>query len=107
MGIREILVRIRILASVPLTDVSGMLKNIRIRKIRIRNNGKKSWRSHKTEEIKVFLTIFACVEGSADGSVAGSVLVTAGAECGSGSPQNIRILRIRIPNTVDSNTKKW
>jgi hypothetical protein len=67
LGIRDILVRIRMrirnLWSVPLTNgsgcVSGMPQNIRILRIRIRNTGKKSYINHKTEEIMVFLTIFA------------------------------------------------
>ncbi len=72
--IRYILERIRILGSVPLTNGSGSgsgkPKHIRILRIRIqmqlRNTGKftsfckykKSLRSYKTLEIKVFLTIF-------------------------------------------------
>jgi hypothetical protein len=58
--IRDILVRIRIririLGSVPLSNGSGRPKNIRIR---IRNTSKKLERSHKTVEIKAFLTVFA------------------------------------------------
>ncbi len=65
LGIRDILVRIRmrILGSVPLTDgsgcVSGMPKNIRILRIRIRMRirytGKKSYRSYKQKKSRFFL----------------------------------------------------
>ncbi len=54
---------------------------------------KKSSRSYKAIEIKVFL-LFILDDGRIRSRIS---LVTNGSGCGSGA-QNIRILRIRIPN---------
>jgi hypothetical protein len=65
---------------------------------------KMSKRSHKTVEIKVFLTIFCLmIEGSGSGAGSGSIPLTSGSGSGSLWPKNmwIRIrLRIRIRNTA-------
>ncbi len=65
----------------------GSPKNIRIW---IRNTSKKSQKSHKTVEIKIFLIFY----------LTGRVGASNGSGCGSGRPKNIRILRIRMQNTV-------
>ncbi len=110
LGIREIMVRIRrwirILRSVPFTNRSGRPKNIpgtdptdpdadseHLYIYIIFQSHKKITKQYP--EIKVFLSYYFCLmmEGP------GSGLVTNGSECGSRRPKNIRILRIRIPNT--------
>ncbi len=72
--------------------------------MRIRNTGE----SHKevTKQKKSIVSYYyfcLMIEGSGAGpgaaSGAGSVLVTNGSRCWSGGSKNIRILRIRIPNT--------
>ncbi len=109
LGIRSILVRILvrirmrilILGSVPLTNRywcgSGMHKNIPYE-----SGSETLVKSHKAvtkyKQSRFFLVFLLDDGGSAAGSR--SILVTNGSGCGSRRPKNIRILRIRIPNTV-------
>ena len=115
LGIRDILLRIRIIKDPRINSSltngsgcgSGMAKWILWIRIwmRIRNTGKKSWRS---------LNLMARGSGSTDGSGAGSIagsgagslLVTNGSGCGSGMHKNIMIRGIRMQNPIPNTAWK-
>ncbi len=59
MWIRDILVRIRILESVPLSNGSGKLKNIRILQIRIRIHNTVSMLTKPSVERAIFLCLYS------------------------------------------------
>ncbi len=91
--------RIRILGSVPLWNGfgcgSGRPKNMQI-SIRIRKTAKKVIWNHKTEEIKVLLTIFCLLMEDPESD---PYLWLTDPDADPGRHKNKRILRIRIHNT--------